>query len=129
MNIPKLYLDKPRDVCDKASLKAVKIRIHHDLEYQCLECREEKTSKFIFFVGKRWKELIFPINAKTLGPQNHEVASEIMEVNSSALPNSQPVGSNLSSTYRIWPEIMARVLQRKECLKLFCFLMQFLMQS
>ena len=54
------------------------MRTHHYLDNQCLECKEEINQ--MLQVWRDGKELIFPINAKTLSPQNREEASEKMEV-------------------------------------------------
>ena len=72
------------------SSKLVMVGTHRDLEHQCSETREEKNQmlrevlcKFeqsLIFFGQRMKELIFPLNAKNPGPQDHEVASQITRV-------------------------------------------------
>ena len=70
---------------------AIFIGTHKDLEDQCPESREEKNLKIcdmllpaiqddIIYCGQDMKELIFPLNAKTPGPQEREFAEEIRRV-------------------------------------------------
>ena len=71
--------------------KLVLVGTHQDLEGQCLESREEKNDKLrsklcpefdqsLVFRGLQMEELIFPINAKNPGTQDHEMANKITEV-------------------------------------------------
>ena len=68
--------------------KLVMVGTHQDLQDQCSESTDDKNrllqsklcpeyDKSLVFHGK---EIIFPINAKNPGPQDHEVASEITNV-------------------------------------------------
>ena len=64
---------------------------HMDLEHQCPEPREEKNRKIhemlpaavkdkVIYCDERLKELIFAVNAKTPGPHEQEVATELRRV-------------------------------------------------
>ena len=67
------------------------IGTHKDLEKQCPESREEKNLKIcdmllpevqndVIYYGEELKELIFPLNAKTPGLQEREIAAELRRV-------------------------------------------------
>ena len=77
-----------QDAITNQGSKLVMVGTHQDLQGQCSESTEEKNyllqsklcpeyDKFLVFRGQG---IIFPINAKNPGPQDHEVASEITKV-------------------------------------------------
>ena len=68
-------------MCDKASLirSHTGIRTHQDLEKSVLGIQQEKIKRF-FLQARDEKKLIFLLNTKTPGAQNHEVASKVMQV-------------------------------------------------
>ena len=95
--------------------KLVMVGTHQDLEHLCSETREQKNQmlrellrKFkqsLIFFGQRMEELIFPLNAKNPGPQDHKVASEITKVIFDVVSGLEPrktllAGSSLSNTLR-----------------------------
>ena len=64
------------------------IGTHKDLEGQCSETREEKNLKLremllpavhdnIVYFGEEMNEVIFPVNTKTPGPQERQIAAEL----------------------------------------------------
>ena len=64
------------------------IGTHKDLEHQCAETRKEKNLKLLeillpavhsntFFYDEKTEEPIFPLNVKTPGPEEHQIAEEL----------------------------------------------------
>ena len=118
--------------------KAVIIGTHQDLERQCLESREEKNQKLrgllcpqfdqsLVFRGQKMEDLVFPINAKAPGDQDRAVASEIMQVISSAISSSQPQKIPISwfkfeqHIQKLARDHRRKILRRKECLQVAKF--------
>ena len=118
--------------------KAVIIGTHQDLERQCLESREEKNEKLrrllcpkfdqsLVFRGQKMEDLVFPINAKTPGDQDRAVASEIMQVISSAISSLQPQKIPISwfkfeqHIQKLARDHDRKILHRKECLQVAQF--------
>ena len=87
--------------------KLVTIGTHRDLEHLCSETREKKNEKLrrmlcpqfdrsLVFCGQNMNEVIFPINAKDPGPEDHKVAAELTQVISKAISSLKPVETPIS---------------------------------
>ena len=116
------------------STNLVMVGTHRDLEHQCSETREEKNQmlrellcKFqqsLIFYGQRMEELIFPVNAKNPGPQDHEVASEItkviMNAASSLTPRRTPISWFKFEQYitKTAQGQHRKIMCKKECLQI-----------
>ena len=114
--------------------KLIMVGTHQDLEHLCSETREQKNqmlrellSKFkesLFFFGQRMEELIFPLNAKNPGPQDHEVASEITRVittaASSLKPRKTPIRWFKFEQYitKTAKDQQRKIMCKKECLQI-----------
>ena len=113
--------------------KLVMVGTHQDLEDQCSESREEKNQrlqnnlcpefdKSLVFHDCQMKEIIFPINAKDPGPQDHEVASEITKVIFDAVSGLEPRKTPISwfkfeqLIQKIARDYNRRIFHWKECL-------------
>ena len=111
--------------------KLVMVGTHQDLQGQCSESTEEKNhllqSKLcpeyddsLVFHGQG---IIFPINAKNPGPQDHEVASEITKVIFDVASGLEPRKTPISwfkfehLIQKIARDDGKRILHWKECLK------------
>ena len=111
--------------------KLVIVGTHRDLQGQCSESTEEKNhllqsklcpeyDKSLIFRGQG---IIFPINAKNPGPQDHEVASEITKVIYDLVSGLEPRKTPISwfkfeqLIQKIARDDGKRVLHRKECLR------------
>jgi len=79
----------------------VVVGTHRDLKHKCLESIDEKNEKLLrllhpafdqsfVFYGQQLKELIFPVNAKTPGPQDRTVAGELTNRILNAASNTEP---------------------------------------
>ena len=120
-----------QDAITNQGSKLVMVGTHQDLEGQCSESTTEKNrllqsklcpefDKSLVFRGQG---IIFPINAKNPGPQDHEVANEItkaiFDIVSSLKPRRTPI-----SWFKFEQLIQKmarddnkkRILHRKECL-------------
>ena len=114
--------------------KLVMVGTHQDLEHLCPETRNQKNqmlrellSKFkesLIFFGQRMEELIFPLNAKNSGPQDHEVASEITRVitttASSLKPRKTPISWFKFEQYitKMARDQQRKIMCKKECLQI-----------
>ena len=113
----------------------VMVGTHQDLEDQCSESREEKNQRLatllhkfetsLVFRGQDMKELIFPVNAKTPGPQDHEVASEIAKVILNAASGVEPRKTPISwFKFEQFVQKLAssghgrKILHREECFQI-----------
>ena len=112
----------------------VMVGTHRDLEHQCLESREEKNQRLrellckfkqsLVYHGQGMEELIFPINAKNPGPQDHEVGSEItkviMRAASSLKPRKTPISWFKFEQYimKTAKDQERKIMHRKECLQI-----------
>ena len=113
--------------------KLVMVATHRDLEDQCSESREEKNQRLIkllrkfkqslIFRGQEMKELIFPLNAKTPGPQDDEVASEITKMITNAASGLEPRKTPISwfkfeqHIKKIAKDDHRKIMHREECLQ------------
>ena len=114
--------------------KLVMVGTHQDLEDQCLESREEKNQKLrsklcpefdqsLVFRGLQMEELIFPVNAKTPGPQDHEVANKITKVIFNVASCLEPRKTPISwfkfeqLIQKLARDYGKRILHWNECLK------------
>ena len=114
--------------------KLVMVGTHRDLEHECLESRETKNQMLrsklcpeydqsLFFRGQNMNEVIFPINAKNPGPQDHEVANELTDVISKTISSLEPLNTPIS--WFQFEQLMQklargygrRILRWKECLQ------------
>ena len=110
--------------------KLIVVGTHRDLQGQCSESTGEKNrllqsklcpeyDKSLIFHGQR---IIFPINAKNPGPQDHEVASEITKVIFDVVSGLEPRKTPISwFKFEQLIQKMARddgkrILHWKECL-------------
>ena len=105
---------------------------HMDLEHLCTETRKEKNRKIYemllpavqdeaIFYGEGLKELIFPVNAKTPGPHEQEVATELRKVivkRSRAKPKHIPLRWHALelALQKLMLELGRGVLSKAECL-------------
>ena len=111
--------------------KLVMVGTHQDLADQCSESTEKKThllqsklcpqfDKSLVFHGQG---IIFPINAKNPGPQDHEVASKITKVIFDIVSDSERRKTPISwfkfeqLIQKIAREDGKKILHWKECLK------------
>ena len=118
------------DSTNKGS-KLVMVGTHQDLQGQCSENTEDKNhllqrklcpeyDKSLVFHGQG---IIFPINAKDPGPQDHEVASEITKVIFDVVSGLEPRKTPISwfkfeqLIQKIARDDRKRILHWKECLK------------
>ena len=116
---------------DNQGSKLVMVGTHRDLQGQCSENTEEKNhllqSKLcpeydnsLVFHGQG---IIFPINAKNPGPQDHEVASEITKVIFDLVSGLEPRKTPISwfkfeqLIQKIARDGGKRILHWKECLR------------
>ena len=112
--------------------KLVTIGTHRDLEHLCSETRKMKNEKLIrmlcpqfdrslVFRGQNMNEVIFPINAKDPGPEDHKVAAELTEVISKAISSLKPVETPISwFQFEQFIRKIAhkrKILHRKDCLQ------------
>ena len=114
--------------------KLLMVGTHRDLEHQCSESREEKNQRLqsmlcpdfdfcLAFRGQNMNEVIFPINAKYPGPEDHEVASEITKVIFDVVSGLEPRRTPISwFKFEQLIQKMARdggkrILHWKECLQ------------
>ena len=111
--------------------KLVMVGTHQDLASQCSESTEEKNHllqsklcpKFDKSLVFRGQGIIFPINAKNPGPQDHAVASEITKVIFNVVSDMEPRKTPISwfkfeqLIQKIARDDGKRILHWKECLK------------
>ena len=111
--------------------KLVMVGTHQDLQDQCSESTEEKHQRlrsklcpeFDRSLVFRGKEIIFPINAKNPGPQDHEVASEITKVIFNVVSDMEPRRTPISwfkfeqLIQKLVRNYGKRILHWEECLK------------
>ena len=114
--------------------KLVMVGTHEDLQDQCSESREEKNEKLrsklcpefdqsLVFHGLNMEELIFPLNAKNPGPQDHEVADKITEVIFNIASNLEPRKTPISwfkfeqLIQKLARKYRKRILHWRECLQ------------
>ena len=87
--------------------KLVMVGTHRDREHKCLESREKKNQTLrsmlcpdfdqsLVFRGQNMNEVIFPINAKNPGPQDHKVANELTDVISKTISSLKPLKTPIS---------------------------------
>ena len=114
--------------------KLVMVGTHEDLQDQCSESREEKNERLrsklcpefdqsLVFHGLNMKELIFPINARNPGPQDHEVANKITEVIFNVASSLEPRKTPISwfkfeqLIQKLARDSGKRILRWRECLQ------------
>ena len=114
--------------------KLVMVGTHEDLQDQCSESREEKNERLrsklcpefdqsLVFHGLNMKELIFPINARNPGPQDHEVANKITEVIFNVASSLEPRKTPISwfkfeqLIQKLARDDGKRILRWRECLQ------------
>ena len=111
--------------------KLVIVGTHQDLQGQCSESTKDKNQRlkgklcpnFYQSLVFRSQEIIFPINAKNPGPQDHRVASKIkkgiFDVLSSLEPRKTPISWFKFEQFiqKIARDGGKRILHWKECLK------------
>ena len=120
-----------QDDSTKEGSKLVMVGTHQDLQHQCSENTEDKNhllqsklcpeyDKSLVFHGQG---IIFPINAKDPGPQDHEVANEITKVIFDVVSGLEPRKTPISwfkfeqHIQKIARDDGKRALHWKECLK------------
>ena len=111
--------------------KLVMVGTHQDLAYQCSESIEEKNRRvksklcpeFDQSLLFRGQGIIFPINAKNPGPQDHEVAGEITKVIFDVVSDLEPRRTPISwfkfeqLIQKFAKDYGKRILCLKDCLK------------
>ena len=86
--------------------KLVMVGTHRDLEHK-IESREKKNQTLrsmlcpdfdqsLVFRGQNMNEVIFPINAKNPGPQDHEVANELTDIIAKTISSLKPLKTPIS---------------------------------
>ena len=115
--------------------KLVMVGTHEDLQDHCSESREEKNERLrsklcpefdqsLVFHGLNMEELIFPINAKNPGPQDHEVANKITEVIFNVASSLEPRKTPISwfkfeqLIQKLARDDGKRILRWRECLQI-----------
>ena len=111
--------------------KLVMVGTHQDLQGQCSESTEDKNHllqnklcpEYDESLVFRGQGIIFPINAKNPGPQDHEVASEITKVIFDVISGLEPRKTPISwfkfeqVLQKMAREDGKRILHWKECLQ------------
>ena len=115
--------------------KVVVVGTHRDLEEECPETREQKNEqllsmlspafdKSLVYFGQQLKEVIFPINAKTPEPEDHEVAKELRTVILKAASGKKRKKTPVSwyvldqIIHRMATALRRKILTREECLQI-----------
>ena len=125
--------NQEHNTSDRSS-KVVVVGTHKDLEHECPENRDEKNKKLqsilcpafersLVFKGEQTKELIFPLNAKNPGPQDHALAGELTNVIADAASDTEarktPISWFKSEQYlQKLSSQGTRILHRKECFQI-----------
>ena len=107
------------------------IGTHKDLEHQCAETRKEKNQKLLgmllpavhsntIFYGEKTEEPIFPLNVKTPGPEEHQIAEELRRLiveKSSVKPRPIPLRWHALelALQKLMLELKRGVLSKAEC--------------
>ena len=107
------------------------IGTHKDLEHQCTETRIEKNQKLLemlspavhsntLFYGEKTEEPIFPLNVKTPGPEEHQIAEELRRLiveKSSVKPRPIPLRWHALelALQKLMLELKRGVLSKAEC--------------
>ena len=120
-----------QDAITNQGSKLVMVGTHQDLQGQCSESTQEKNHllqsklcpEFDNSLVFRGQGIIFPINAKNPGPQDHEVANEITKVIFDVVSGLEPRKTPISwfkfeqLIQKMAREDGKRILHLKECLK------------
>ena len=107
------------------------IGTHKDLEHQCTETRKEKNRKLLgmllpavhsktVFYGEKTEEPIFPLNVKTPGPEEHQIAEELRRLiveKSSVKPRPIPLRWHALelALQKLMQKLKRGVLSKAEC--------------
>ena len=110
---------------------SVFIGTHKDLEHQCSEKRKEKNLKLLelllpavhsstLFYGEKTEEPIFPLNVKTPGPEEHQIAEELRRLiveKSSVKPRPIPLSWHALelALQKLMLKLKRGVLSKAEC--------------
>ena len=110
---------------------SVFIGTHKDLEHHCSEKRKEKNLKLLelllpsvhsntLFYGEKTEEPIFPLNVKTPGPEEHEIAEELRRLiveKSSVKPRPIPLRWHALelALHKLMRKLKRGVLSKAEC--------------
>ena len=134
-----VFQDGNQDQASKVANQASKVAVvgtHQDLEHECTESRDEKNEtllrmlcpafdRSLLFHGQQLNELIFPLNAKTPGSQDHAVAGELTKTILNAEPDTEARKTPIS-WFKFEQHLQklasqgTRILSRDQCFQVAC---------